>query len=143
MTEQRTDWLIGYYILGRDKSCTKTISINNFSSERVDFEGLYGRWRLRVMGLLVRANWRRANARKVTLVITWRWEVDPFQLLWYQIGVFRFPKDAPPQFLQKLNSTHFIKKLLHGYFHNTDRRDDTLSAHGMNDGYFAKTWEHT
>ena len=43
MTEQRADWLIGYYALGRDKSCTKTISINNFSSERIDTEGLYGR----------------------------------------------------------------------------------------------------
>ena len=28
----------------------ETISINNFSSERVDSKGLYGRWRLRVMG---------------------------------------------------------------------------------------------
>ena len=40
MTELRTDWLIGYYAVGRDKSCTKTISINKFSSERVDSEGL-------------------------------------------------------------------------------------------------------
>ena len=46
----RTDWLIGYYALGDDKFCAKTISINNFSSERVDAKGLYGRWRLRVMG---------------------------------------------------------------------------------------------
>ena len=46
----RTDWLIAYYALGRDKFCAKTISINNFSSERVDSKGLYGRWRLRVMG---------------------------------------------------------------------------------------------
>ena len=52
MTELPTDWLIGYYALGRDKFCTKTISINKFSSERVDAKGLYGRWRLRVMGLL-------------------------------------------------------------------------------------------
>ena len=43
MTELRTDWLIGYYALGRDKFCLKTVSINNFSSERVDSEGLYGR----------------------------------------------------------------------------------------------------
>ena len=34
MTELRTDWLIGYYALRRDKFCAKTISINNFSSER-------------------------------------------------------------------------------------------------------------
>ena len=46
----RTDRLIGYYALVRDKFCPKTVSINNFSSERVDSEGLYGRWRLRVMG---------------------------------------------------------------------------------------------
>ena len=46
----RTDWLIGYYALRRDKFCAKTISINNLSSERVDSKGLYGRWRLRVMG---------------------------------------------------------------------------------------------
>ena len=46
----RIDWLIGYYALVRDKFCPKTVSINNFSSERVDSEGLYGRWRLRVMG---------------------------------------------------------------------------------------------
>ena len=46
----RTDWLIGYYALWRDKFCPKTVSINNFSSERVDSEGLYGRWRLQVMG---------------------------------------------------------------------------------------------
>ena len=39
----RTDWLIGYYALVRDKFCPKTVSINNFSSERVDSEGLYGR----------------------------------------------------------------------------------------------------
>ena len=38
MTELRSDWLIGYYVLGRDKFCTKTISINNFSSERVVWE---------------------------------------------------------------------------------------------------------
>ena len=45
MTELRTDWLIGYCALGRDKFCTKTktISINNFSSESVDSKGLYGR----------------------------------------------------------------------------------------------------
>ena len=46
----RTDWFIGYYALRHDKFCAKTISINNFSSERVDSKGLYGRWRLRVMG---------------------------------------------------------------------------------------------
>ena len=43
MTELRTDWLIGYYALGRDKFCPKAVSINNFSSERVDSEGLYER----------------------------------------------------------------------------------------------------
>ena len=43
MTELHSDWLIGYYQLGRDKFSAKTISINNFSSERVDFKGLYGR----------------------------------------------------------------------------------------------------
>ena len=52
MTELRNDWLIGYCALGRDKFCTKTSSINNFSSEIVDSEGLYGRRRLRVIGLL-------------------------------------------------------------------------------------------
>ena len=41
MTELRTDWLIGYYALGRNKICAKAISINNFSSERVDSKGLY------------------------------------------------------------------------------------------------------
>ena len=46
----RTDWLIGYYALMCDKFCPKTVPINNFSSERVDSEGLYGRWRLRVIG---------------------------------------------------------------------------------------------
>ena len=43
MAELRSDWLIGYYVLGRDKFSAKTISINNFSSERVDSKGLYGR----------------------------------------------------------------------------------------------------
>ena len=44
-------WLvISYYALERDKFCPKTVSINNFSSERVDSEGLYGRWILRVKG---------------------------------------------------------------------------------------------
>ena len=38
MTELRSDWLIGYYALGRDKFCTKNISINNFSSEKVVWE---------------------------------------------------------------------------------------------------------
>ena len=32
-----------YYALVRDKFCPKTVSINNFSSERVDSEGLYER----------------------------------------------------------------------------------------------------
>ena len=50
MTELRSDWLIGYYASGRDKFSAKPISINNFSSKRVDSKGLYGRWRLRVMG---------------------------------------------------------------------------------------------
>ena len=36
MTELRSDWLIGYYALGRDKFFAKTNSINNFSSGRVD-----------------------------------------------------------------------------------------------------------
>ena len=43
MTELCTDWLIGCYALGRDKFCTKTIFVNNFSSESVDSKGLYGR----------------------------------------------------------------------------------------------------
>ena len=43
VNELRTDWLTGYYALGRDKSRAKTISINNFSSGRIDSEGLYGR----------------------------------------------------------------------------------------------------
>ena len=43
MTELRSDWLIGYYALGRDKISAKTISINNFSLGRVDCKGLYGR----------------------------------------------------------------------------------------------------
>ena len=43
MTELRTDWLIAYYALRRDKFCAKTISLNNFSSERVDSKGMYGR----------------------------------------------------------------------------------------------------
>ena len=42
MAELRSDWLIGYYALGRGKFSAKTISINN-SSERVDSKGLYGR----------------------------------------------------------------------------------------------------
>ena len=49
MTELRSDWLIGYFALERDRFSSKTISINNFSSERVDSKGLYGRLRLRVM----------------------------------------------------------------------------------------------
>ena len=32
MTELRSDWLIGYYVLGHDKFSAKTISVNNFSS---------------------------------------------------------------------------------------------------------------
>ena len=56
----RTDWLISYYALRRDKFCAKTISINNFSSERVDSKGLYGRWRLRVMG-----SWLHACAQPI------------------------------------------------------------------------------
>ena len=43
MTELRSDWFFGYYALGCDKFSSKTISINNFSSERVDSKGLYGR----------------------------------------------------------------------------------------------------
>ena len=43
LTGLRSNWLIGYYALGRDKFSAKTISINNFSSERVDSKGLYGR----------------------------------------------------------------------------------------------------
>ena len=40
MTELRSDWLIGYYALGRDEFSAKTICIlNNFSSERVDSKG--------------------------------------------------------------------------------------------------------
>ena len=61
MTELRADWLIGHYALGRDKFCAETNAINNFSSERVDSKGLYGRLRLRVMGLLV----RKVNKQKL------------------------------------------------------------------------------
>ena len=43
LTGLRSNWLIGYYALGRGKFSAKTISINNFSSERVDSKGLYGR----------------------------------------------------------------------------------------------------
>ena len=43
LTGLRSNWLIGYYALGRDKFSAKTISINKFSSERVDSKGLYGR----------------------------------------------------------------------------------------------------
>ena len=43
MTEVRSDWLIGYYALRRDKFSAKTISIINSLSERVDSKGLYGR----------------------------------------------------------------------------------------------------
>ena len=43
MTELRSDWLIGCYALGRENFSAKTISINNFSSERVDAKGFYGR----------------------------------------------------------------------------------------------------
>ena len=43
LTGLHSNWLIGYYALGRDKFSAKTISINNFSSERVDSKGLYGR----------------------------------------------------------------------------------------------------
>ena len=50
MTELRSDWLIGYYAFGRDKFSAKTIFVKTFSSERIDSEGLYGRWRLWVMG---------------------------------------------------------------------------------------------
>lgn len=42
MTELCSDWLFGYYALGRGKFFAKTISINNFSSERVDSKDLYG-----------------------------------------------------------------------------------------------------
>ena len=50
MTELCSDWLFGYYALGRGKFSSKNISVNNFSSERIDSKGLYGSWRLRVMG---------------------------------------------------------------------------------------------
>ena len=43
MTELRSDWLIGYYALKRGKFSAKTISLSNFSSERVDSKVLYGR----------------------------------------------------------------------------------------------------
>ena len=42
MTELRSDWLIGCYVLGRDKFSSKTIFTNNLSSERVDSKGLMG-----------------------------------------------------------------------------------------------------
>ena len=53
MTELRSDWLTGYYALGCDKFSAKTISIDKFSSKRVDSKGLYGSWRLRVMAPVV------------------------------------------------------------------------------------------
>ena len=43
MTELRSNWLFGDFALGRDKFSAKTISVNKFSSERVDSKGLYGR----------------------------------------------------------------------------------------------------
>ena len=43
MTELRSDWLTDCYALGGDKFSAKMISINNFSLERVDSKGLYGR----------------------------------------------------------------------------------------------------
>ena len=43
MTELRSDWIIGYCALGRDEFSAKTISIINFSTERVNSEGLYRR----------------------------------------------------------------------------------------------------
>ena len=46
LTELRSDWLIGYYASGRGKFSAETISINSFSSERVDSKSLNGRWRL-------------------------------------------------------------------------------------------------
>ena len=39
LTRLRSNWLIGYYALGHDKFSAKTISINSFSSERVDSKG--------------------------------------------------------------------------------------------------------
>ena len=42
MTDLRTDWLIGYYALGRDKFCAKTISINNFSSKGLTLRASMG-----------------------------------------------------------------------------------------------------
>ena len=51
MTELRSDWLIGFHVLERDKFSAKTISINKFSSERVsESKSFYGRWRLQGMG---------------------------------------------------------------------------------------------
>ena len=40
MTGLHSDWFIGYYALERDEFSAKTISINNFSLERVDSKGL-------------------------------------------------------------------------------------------------------
>ena len=42
LTGLRSNWLIGYYALGRGKFSAKTISINNFSSERVDLRACMG-----------------------------------------------------------------------------------------------------
>ena len=42
MTELRTDWLIDYYALGRDKFCTKTISINNFHQKGLTLRACMG-----------------------------------------------------------------------------------------------------
>ena len=46
-TRPGADWIL---LRRSEKYSAKTISINNFSSERVDSKGLYGRWRLQVIG---------------------------------------------------------------------------------------------
>ena len=45
--DHSSDWIL---LRRREKYSAKAISINNFSSERVDSKGLYGRWRLQVIG---------------------------------------------------------------------------------------------
>ena len=42
MTELRSDWLIGYYALGRDKFSAKTISINNFHQKGLTLRACMG-----------------------------------------------------------------------------------------------------
>ena len=79
MTELRSYWFTDCYALGGDKFSAKMISINNFSLERVDSKGLYGRWRLQVMSSWLRlllsncGDWhhglRQINEDGITLIL--------------------------------------------------------------------------